>query len=99
MANECEADDADGLEDSWTYYCKSLTWIAFEFGRDVWAFDQDRCYDNEHADQGQTGCSREFMDVAVEGQGVRYAYSAEGYDKLSVGEQPENRNGRKLWKY
>ena len=50
---ESEADDSDSLEDPRFYDREPLRWVAFQFFRDVWAFDEDGDDDDAHAKEGE----------------------------------------------
>ncbi len=89
MAHERKADDTDRLEDARSKDREPLAWVAFELGSDMRTFDEYRDYDDDHADERKTGCSGEFVDVTVEGEGVGYEDRAEGYDELATSEKGE----------
>ena len=90
VADEREADDADGLEDAAAEECEACARVAFELRVDVRAFDEDGEDDDDHADEREARRPRELVDVAVERERVRDADRAEGDHELAVREPGED---------
>lgn len=57
MADECEADDAYGLKHTRPDDSEAFVRVAFQFRSDVRAFYQNRGDDDDHADEGEPGCT------------------------------------------
>ncbi|KIP10864.1 hypothetical protein PHLGIDRAFT_184043 [Phlebiopsis gigantea 11061_1 CR5-6] len=99
VADEREADHADGLEQPGAEHGEPLRRVALQVGRDVRALDEHRRHDDHHADEREPRRARELVDVAVEREGVRDAYRAQRNDELAVREQGQDGHGVQVGKY
>ena len=70
VADEREADHADGLEHAVAEEGEAGTRGALEVRRHVWAFDEDGEDDDEHADEGEARGAGKLVDVTIEGERV-----------------------------
>ncbi len=99
VAHEREANHADGLEHPIPEDGKARARVAFQVWGDVWAFDEYRGDNNEHANKCQSGGAGELVDVAVEGERVGDADGAESDDKLALCEEIQDRDGIQVREY
>lgn len=93
VAHKREANHADCLEDPISEHGEARARVALQFWGDVGSLDEHGSHDNEHADECQSGCAGELVDVAVEGKRVRDADSAEGDDELALGQEVQHGDG------
>lgn len=63
------------------------------------SFNENGRDNNEHANKSKTRSTREFVDVAVEGEWVRYTDCAESDDELAVCEDEKDGYILKIRKY
>lgn len=67
VAYEREADHAYSLEDAVAEKGKTLAGVALQVRCDVLPFYEHRSDDDEHANECETGCTGQFVDVSVKG--------------------------------
>jgi hypothetical protein len=70
MADESEADNADGLGYLWRNECESLGGIAFEIRGHIIAFNEHGDNNNNHPNEGKAGCTGQLMDITIEGERI-----------------------------
>jgi hypothetical protein len=86
VAHKSETDDSNCSEHSWGNYSEPFRRISSQLWCDVGSFNDNRYDNDDHAYEREARCTGKFVDVAVEGERIRYTYCAKGDNKLTVGE-------------